>query len=208
MCGFVRNQHAWGWDRPYACASDLAITLDWRMNVPFSYSAVNLDRVSQFPYTSHRIRRNRFSLSLLEYKIVSDDKCGRQPSCADDVCVQEFLPVCGMNRDKHHHLFNNDCELRRHNCVFKESKKRSYEFHSCFLITEYDFSAYRPTALGRCKTDHQLCHDSCAAIDEPVCGQNSEKHVKIFSNTCDLDNYNCKHDDRRWTNWFADNCYF
>lgn len=64
------------------------------------------------------------------------------------------------------------------------------------MVTAY--SAYRPTSIEHCDKDaeNELCdHESCPPTDDPVCGQNSKKKRKYFSNLCHLDNYNCKNDN-------------
>lgn len=82
-------------------------------------------------------------LVRLEFTIVSLDKCERyQPTCTNDLCVDEYALVCGVNREKHYHIFNNDCDLRRHNCVFKASKQ-----WSCFHLLKSHFNRHDSFSL-------------------------------------------------------------
>ncbi|KAF9122473.1 hypothetical protein BGW39_009721 [Mortierella sp. 14UC] len=106
--------------------------------------------------------------------LVAETACEDIAPVCNKACTREYRPVCAKLMSGETRTFGNKCTLDVFNC---ENPKEKAEF----------------IASTECpSTPAPVCNKACPYIYKPVCGKLQSGESKTFSNSCEMNVFNCE----------------
>ncbi|KAF9929256.1 hypothetical protein FBU30_001738 [Linnemannia zychae] len=105
---------------------------------------------------------------------ITIDKSDVAPHC-DAECSAVFEPVCAHSKNGNTRTFSNACELDNYNCRYPRD----------------NFAIFTNSSCENAPAPAPKCDFACLTVDDPVCAIIKDGGKRTFSNSCQLQLYNC-----------------